>query len=105
MEQHTTINIEERKPLSYEAPCIFRVHAGLRHANEKAYTSVLVFIGPYHHGQPKLLTMEKHEERYLESLLQRNNNQSVEPYLDCMKKLENRARKYYANPVDLLDSD
>ncbi|KAL7194662.1 hypothetical protein ACSBR1_034987 [Camellia fascicularis] len=105
MEQHTTFNIEEREPLSYEPPCIFRVHVRLCHPNEKAYTFVLLFVGPYHHGQPKLLAMEKHRERYLELLLQRNNNQSVELYLDRMKKLENSARKYYANPLDHLDSD
>ncbi|CAL5351752.1 unnamed protein product [Camellia sinensis] len=104
MEQHTTINIEEREPLSYEPPCIFRVHVELRHANEKVYTSLLVFIGPYHHGQPKLLAMEKHKERYLELLLQRNNNQSVELYLDCMKKLENSTRKQICNDLMLLEN-
>ncbi|KAL7194647.1 hypothetical protein ACSBR1_034972 [Camellia fascicularis] len=86
MEQHTTINIEEREPLYYEPPCIFRVHAGLLHANEKAYTSMLIFIEPYHRGQAKLLAMKKHKVRYLDSLLQHNNNQSIEPYLDCTKK-------------------
>ncbi|KAL7169274.1 hypothetical protein ACSBR2_034339 [Camellia fascicularis] len=73
------IYIEERESLAHEVACIFRVHEGLRHANEKAYTTKLVSIGPHHHGQPKLLAMKKRKERYLESLLQHNNNQSVEP--------------------------
>lgn len=103
MEQHT-INNEEREALADEAACIFRVHEGLRHANEKAYTPKLVSIGPYHHGQPKLLAMQKRKERYLELLLQRNNNQSKDDYLDSMNKLEERARKYYADSFDHLDS-
>ncbi|GMP86431.1 hypothetical protein CsSME_00039213 [Camellia sinensis var. sinensis] len=104
MEQHT-IDIEETEALADEAACIFRVHEGLRNANEKAYTPKLVSIGPYHRGQSKLLAMEKRKEHYLELLLQRNNNLRKENYLDSMKKLEERARKYYADPVDHLDSD
>ncbi|GMP86423.1 hypothetical protein CsSME_00039205 [Camellia sinensis var. sinensis] len=78
MEEHI-IYIEERESSAHEATCIFRVHEGLCHANEKAYATKLVSIRPHHHGQPKLLAMQKHKERYLESLLQHNNNQSVEP--------------------------
>ncbi|KAI7996978.1 UPF0481 protein [Camellia lanceoleosa] len=104
MEQHT-IDIEETEALADEAACIFRVHEGLRNANEKAYTPILISIGPYHRGQPKLLAMEKRKEHYLELLLQRNSNLRKENYLDSMKKLEERARKYYADPVDHLDND
>ncbi|GMP86433.1 hypothetical protein CsSME_00039215 [Camellia sinensis var. sinensis] len=117
MEQHT-IDIVEREQqqekcievtdhiwlqIKSNTPCIFGVHEGLRHVNEKAYTPMLVSTGPYHHGHPKLLPMEKHKERYLELLLQRNNQRKE--YLDSMKKLEERARKYYANPIDHLNSD
>ncbi|GMP62669.1 hypothetical protein CsSME_00024676 [Camellia sinensis var. sinensis] len=104
MEQHT-IDIEEREALADEVACIFRVHEGLRNANKKAYTPILISIGPYHRGQPKLFAMEKRKEHYLELLLQRNNNLCKDDYLDSMKKLEERARKYYADPVDNLDSD
>ncbi|KAI7996631.1 UPF0481 protein [Camellia lanceoleosa] len=96
---------EEREALADEAACIFRVHEGLCNANEKAYTPILISIGPYHRGQPKLLAMEKCKDHYLELLLQRNNNLRKEDYLDSMKKLEERARKCYADPVDHLDSD
>ncbi|GMP62672.1 hypothetical protein CsSME_00024679 [Camellia sinensis var. sinensis] len=99
------ICIEEREALADEAACIFRVHEGLRNANEKAYTTILISIGPYHQDQPKLLAMEKCKEHYLELLLQRNNDLRKEDYLDSMKKLEERARKCYADPVDHLDND
>ncbi|KAL7169300.1 hypothetical protein ACSBR2_034366 [Camellia fascicularis] len=48
--------------------------------------------------------MQKRKQRYLESLLQRNNNQSKDDYLDSMNKLEERACKYYADSVYHLDS-
>lgn len=105
---HIWLQMKSNTPRAIEPlpdePCIFRVHKGLHHVNEKAYTPMLVSIGPYHHGHPKLLPMEKHKECYLELLLQRNN-QRKEEYLDSMKKLEERARKYYASPIDHLNSD
>ncbi|KAI7996184.1 UPF0481 protein [Camellia lanceoleosa] len=98
MEEHI-VGIEEREAM----PCIFRVHEELRNVNTNAYTPRLVSIGPYHYGQPKLLAMENHKERYLELVLQRTN-QTQEYYLDFMRIFEERARKYYADPID-LDSD
>ncbi|KAA8546380.1 hypothetical protein F0562_002881 [Nyssa sinensis] len=79
--------------------CIFRVHHGLRHVNADAYTPMLVSIGPYHHGNPKLHAMEEHKLRYLHSLLERNNGNSAEHYLLFMQKLEDRARGFYAEPL------
>ncbi|XP_028101933.1 UPF0481 protein At3g47200-like [Camellia sinensis] len=104
MEQHT-MDIEETEALADEAACNFKVHEGLRKANKEAYTPILISVGPYHRGQPKPLAMEKRKEHYLELLLQRNNNLRKEDYLDSMKKLEERARKYYADPVDHLNGD
>ncbi|KAI7980507.1 UPF0481 protein [Camellia lanceoleosa] len=104
MEKHI-VDIEEGEAMTYEPPCIFRVHEGLRNVNKEAYTPMLVSIGPYHYGQTKLLAMEKHKERYLKLVLQRTN-QTEKYYLDSMKKLEERARKYYADPIeDDLNSD
>ncbi|KAI7999074.1 UPF0481 protein [Camellia lanceoleosa] len=105
---HIWLQMKSNTPRAIEPlpdePCIFKVHEGLRHVNEKAYTPMLVSIGPYHHGHPKLLPMEKHKEHYLELLLQRNNQRNEE-YLDSMKKFEERARKYYVNPIDYVSSD
>ncbi|KAL7194658.1 hypothetical protein ACSBR1_034983 [Camellia fascicularis] len=85
--------------MTCEPPCIFRVYEGLRNVNKETYTPMLVSIGPYHYGQTKLLAMEKHKERYLKLVLQRTN-QTEKYYLDSMKRLEERARKCYADPID-----
>ncbi|KAA8546381.1 hypothetical protein F0562_002880 [Nyssa sinensis] len=82
--------------------CIFRVHHGLRRVNADAYTPMLVSLGPYHHGNPKLRAMEEHKLRYLHSLLKRNGEESAERYLLLMEKLEDRARKFYAEPICLM---
>ncbi|CAL5420588.1 unnamed protein product [Camellia sinensis] len=81
------------------SPCIFRVHEELRNVNKEAYTPRLVSIGPYHHGHPKLLAMEKHKERYFKLVLRRTN-QTQKYYLDSMKQPAKIARKYYADPID-----
>lgn len=106
MEEHIIdVDIEEREAMTCERPCIFRVPEELRNVNDKAYTPTLVSIGPYHHGQPKLLAMEKHKKHYLNFVLQLTDR-TEEYYLDCMNKLEERARKYYADHFDDdLDSD
>ncbi|KAA8546379.1 hypothetical protein F0562_002882 [Nyssa sinensis] len=88
-------------PRLHPEPCIFRVHDGLRHTNERAYVPKLVSIGPYHHGNPKLQAMEEHKLRYLRSILQRNSEKSVERYIPVMEKLEDRARGFYAEPINL----
>ncbi|KAL7169297.1 hypothetical protein ACSBR2_034362 [Camellia fascicularis] len=76
----------------------------MRRVNERACAPVLVSIGSYHHGRPKLLAMEKHKEHFLELHLQCDNQRNVD-CLDLMKKLEERARKSYVDPIDHLNSD
>ncbi|XP_059639003.1 UPF0481 protein At3g47200-like [Cornus florida] len=94
-------------PPLFPEPCIFKVHEELRSVNKKAYTPILVSIGPYHHGNPKLREMEEHKLRYLYSLIRRfniyNNDTiiSVKPYLLLMEDLANRAQSCYANPIYL----
>jgi hypothetical protein len=85
--------------------CIFRVHTQLRNVNEKAYEPQLLAIGPYHRGKGGLRQMEEHKLGYLQQLLQRRNESSVERYIKAMRELEGRARRCYAEPISLTTDE
>ncbi|OWM74844.1 hypothetical protein CDL15_Pgr004611 [Punica granatum] len=98
------------KPKSY----IFKVHHELCAANKEVYEPVLVSIGPYYHYKRKsqLQYMEQHELRCLNDLLTRKEEQGVatrsdqiRKYLGVLEGLEDKARGYYADPVDLKKND
>jgi hypothetical protein len=103
-----SIRIDEKLAgLAPNAPecCIFKVQIQLRNVNEKAYEPELLPIGPYHHGKDDLRLMKKHKLRYLQLLLQRRNETSVERYLKAIRELEGRARGYYAEPISPTTDD
>jgi hypothetical protein len=85
--------------------CIFKVHTLLRNVNQKAYDPQLLSIGPYHRGKDGLRFMEDHKLRYLQLLLQRRNETSVETYIKAMRELEGRARRCYAEPISLTTDE
>ena len=58
------------RPISTDC-CIYRVPYHLRKLNEESYTPKVVSIGPFHHGNRRLQTMEKKKLRYLNSFLER----------------------------------
>lgn len=103
-----SIRIDEKLAgLAPNAPesCIFKVHFQLRKVNEKAYELITVAIGPYHCGKGDPRLMEEHKLRYLQLLVQRRNESSVERYINAMRELEGRARRYYAEPISLTTDE
>ncbi|CAL5337184.1 unnamed protein product [Camellia sinensis] len=78
---------------------IYKVHDRLRWQNEKLYEPEIIAIGPYHHGKDNLQWMEKHKLRYLQLLLKRRNETSVDRYIVAMRDLQERALRCYANSV------
>ncbi|GMP55742.1 hypothetical protein CsSME_00020473 [Camellia sinensis var. sinensis] len=84
--------------------CIFRTYDGLRRQNEKAYEPSIVAIGPYHRGKAKLQRMEEYKLWYLQQLLNRVKDKSVNDYIMAIKELEESARNCYAETI-LLKSD
>ncbi|CDO99347.1 unnamed protein product [Coffea canephora] len=88
-----------------EKPSIFKIHGQLRSENEEAYEPQVVSIGPYHHGKPKLKEMEKHKLRYFNELLRRRGESSAEKYIIALADLQDQARRYYAEEINLTDVD
>ncbi|XP_047336675.1 UPF0481 protein At3g47200-like [Impatiens glandulifera] len=86
-------------------PFIHRVHDRLRRQNERAYEPELLSIGPYNRGKPALQVMEKHKHRYLQLLLQRRGESSVDRYVTTIRALEERARGCYEEDIDLYAND
>ncbi|KAI8012102.1 UPF0481 protein [Camellia lanceoleosa] len=80
------------------------MYDGLRRQNEKAYEPLMVAISPYHRGKAKLKQMEERKLWYLEQLLNREKNKSVNEYIMAIKELEERARNCYAETMR-LESD
>ncbi|KAJ9128818.1 hypothetical protein P3X46_034444 [Hevea brasiliensis] len=85
--------------------CIFKVPDELRSVNEKAYEPQMIAIGPYHHGKPRLIAMEKHKRRFLKSFLQRTCENDVSRYVQLLRRWEESARKCYAEPLHLSEDE
>ncbi|CAK9148375.1 unnamed protein product [Ilex paraguariensis] len=82
-------------------PYLFRINDALRRENSEAYEPEIVAIGPYHRGKVKLQMMEEHKLLYLQELLKRRNELSVDMYVIAMQELEQKARKCYAEPIKM----
>ncbi|KAJ6393046.1 hypothetical protein OIU77_022513 [Salix suchowensis] len=80
---------------------IFKVPRVLRSVNDRAYEPEILSIGPYHRGKDDLKMMEEHKKHYLQMFLQRRPGNSLTSYVAAMRGLEERARRYYHQPVSL----
>lgn len=92
-------------PCNSSTCSIFKVPSHLRHVNERAFEPQILSIGPYHRGKDKLKMMEEHKKRYLQKLLQRRGESSVERYVTAMIGLEGRARQFYDQSEVSLGQD
>ncbi|RWR85012.1 UPF0481-like protein [Cinnamomum micranthum f. kanehirae] len=82
---------------------IYRVPHCLRQYNEKVYDPQVISIGPFHYEKRKnqLQEMEERKWRYLQDILSRNGEGSLERYLAVLNKLEDKARKCYSEVIPL----
>lgn len=90
--------------LSDENNSIYRIPRRLRELNEKAYTPQVVSIGPLHHNDIKLRSMEEHKRRYLQEFLRRTEG-DVANYLLIIKGYEDRLRNSYAEEIKLASDE
>ncbi|XLU22108.1 hypothetical protein S245_058174 [Arachis hypogaea] len=93
--------LEKAQPLfTTESCCIYKVPSLLRQSNEDAYTPVLVSIGPLHHGNSRLVTMEGHKQFYCQHFIQRSEA-SLTDLVSCVKQLEPQIRACYSEKIEL----
>ncbi|CAA2998390.1 Hypothetical predicted protein [Olea europaea subsp. europaea] len=85
-------------------PSMFRVSDHLRTINPEAYNPEIIAIGPFHSDKKNLQNMEQHKVWYLKLLLERRKESSVERYVATIRQLEEKARKCYAEDIQ-LDKD
>ncbi|OEL22881.1 hypothetical protein BAE44_0016101 [Dichanthelium oligosanthes] len=79
--------------------CIYRVPACIKDANPKAYRPQVVSLGPFHHGDAKLLSMEGHKRRALGYLLRRSGR-TLEEFRVAMQDVAEQLESVY---LDLGD--
>ncbi|KAG7968311.1 hypothetical protein I3843_08G148300 [Carya illinoinensis] len=84
--------------------CIYKIPTFLRRLNEKAYTPQVISIGPFHHGNKSLESMEKLKVKYFKIFLQRNHI-NMEILVNNIKLLEKKVRGCYAETFNDLTSD
>ncbi|KAL1307541.1 UPF0481 protein At3g47200-like [Arachis ipaensis] len=93
--------LEKAQPLfTTESCCIYKVPHQFRQSNEDAYTPVLVSIGPLHHGNSRLVTMEGHKQVYCQHFIQRSEA-SLTDLMSCVQQLEPQIRACYSEKIDL----
>ncbi|CAL5047842.1 unnamed protein product [Urochloa decumbens] len=75
---------------------IYKVLQCIRAADPNAYEPSVLSIGPYHHGIPSLLPMEKEKWLCLDYVLKLNCNRSLHDYLAVITGLQREARFCYS---------
>ncbi|XP_007052266.2 PREDICTED: UPF0481 protein At3g47200 [Theobroma cacao] len=60
--------------------CIYKVPSRFREANQKAYIPQLISIGPLHHGNENLATMERQKLRYYKKFSERTCEKTLKQF-------------------------
>ncbi|KAM3714909.1 hypothetical protein ACJW31_01G368900 [Castanea mollissima] len=97
--------IEKKEP-SFSFKCrIKRIPDHLRKVNEQAYSPMIISIGPFHHKDEKLQTMEKFKVRYLKSSMKRANI-NLKNLVNAIGEMEERIKCCYAETShDMAEDD
>ncbi|KAM7486760.1 hypothetical protein LguiA_002769 [Lonicera macranthoides] len=81
--------LDELEPPPSER-CIYRVPRDLRKLKEAAYTPSIVSIGPFHHNNKTLESMDKVKKIYMKKLVRSSGNSSLRNCFDFVKRREKR---------------
>ncbi|XP_078177128.1 UPF0481 protein At3g47200-like [Carex rostrata] len=84
---------------------IFRTPRNIQQSKKNLFEPSVISIGPFHHGQTSLRTMEGQKWRFLRDFLSRGDHISVDFCISEMKLLEEKTRRCYSETVDLDSND
>ena len=93
--------IVERPKTQSSTRCrIHKVPRPIRKWMEEAYTPQVVSIGPFHHKNKRLKSMEEYKERYFQSFVERSEIK-LEYLVETISEMEESIRGCYAETIDL----
>ncbi|XP_054785255.1 UPF0481 protein At3g47200-like [Prosopis cineraria] len=85
--------------------CIYRVPPKLRKVNEEAYTPSVVSIGPYHHQDKRLESMQELKVWYVNRFLKRTPQKSLDDYLKALEDMEDKIRHGYSETIKMKSDE
>ncbi|XP_062176224.1 UPF0481 protein At3g47200-like [Alnus glutinosa] len=97
--------IESSEPSLSPKCCIYKVPTDLRKVNEKAYTPQHISIGPFHHGDKRLETMEKLKVTYFKRFVQKIAPLNMENLVSIIRRREVDVRHSYSHTSELSSGD
>ncbi|KAL3571789.1 hypothetical protein D5086_025693, partial [Populus alba] len=82
--------------------CIYKAPAALCDSNRACYTPRVISIGPFHHGNEKLMPMEIQKQRYLKEFCKRLGGEtkvqeSLKVLWSTIQSLEDKIKRRYAD--------
>uniref|UniRef100_A0A0E0PEV6 Uncharacterized protein n=1 Tax=Oryza rufipogon TaxID=4529 RepID=A0A0E0PEV6_ORYRU len=80
---------------------IHKVPQHILEVDRNAYEPIILSIGSYHHGAPKLTAMEREKWKCLDFILKLNCELSLQDYIRAIHKLEKQARCYYSEEIPM----
>lgn len=95
--------VEKWSSPTQSRPKIYIVDDRLRQVKPEDYEPKIVAIGPIH-GKKEHLKMEPHKVRYLQQLLQRRDDLSIDKLVEKLREMEEDARRCYSTSLN-LDKD
>lgn len=80
---------------------IYKVPYYICEDNRQPYGPTTLSIGPYHHGTPSTVTMEKEKKACLVFVLEQNPKRSLQDFLDAIIEIEGEVRRCYSEPIKM----
>ncbi|XP_057471953.1 UPF0481 protein At3g47200-like [Actinidia eriantha] len=99
---HLILSIKQHMETVSISNCVCRVPRIVSRKSATSYLPDLVSIGPFHHGEAKLIATEDKKWRYLNTLLSRKPNleATLDHCVSALKELEPKVRKFYVEKIN-----